>query len=65
MGGFIVAFPYIFWEFWSFVQPALTPKERKHARGGIFWVSLAFFVGAAFGYFLLGPFTFNFLSNYK
>lgn len=64
MGGFIVAFPYIFWEFWSFVKPALTPKERKHAQGGIFWVSLAFFVGAAFGYFLLGPFTFNFLSNY-
>ena len=64
MGGFIVAFPYIFWEFWSFVKPALTVKERRHARGGIFWVSLAFFVGAAFGYFLLGPFTFNFLSNY-
>jgi sec-independent protein translocase protein TatC len=64
MGGFIVAFPYIFWEFWSFVKPALTSKEKQHARGGIFWVSLAFFTGAAFGYFLLGPFTFNFLSNY-
>lgn len=65
MSAFIVAFPYIFWEFWSFIKPALTAKEKRHARGGIFWVSLAFFTGAAFGYFLLGPFTFNFLANYK
>jgi sec-independent protein translocase protein TatC len=64
MSGFIIAFPYIFWEFWSFIKPALTAKEKQHARGGIFWVSLAFFIGAAFGYFLLGPFTFNFLANY-
>jgi len=65
MGGFIVAFPYIFWEFWQFVKPALKPSEVKHARGIIFWVSFFFFLGAAFGYFLLGPFTFNFLSNYS
>lgn len=64
MSGFIVAFPYVFWEFWSFIKPALTEKEKRNARGGIFWVSLAFFTGAAFGYFLLGPFTFNFLANY-
>lgn len=64
MGGFIAAFPYIFWEFWRFVKPALKPSEVKAARGAIFWVSFFFFLGAAFGYFLLGPFTFNFLANY-
>ena len=64
MGGFIAAFPYIFWELWRFVRPALTPVELKSTRGSIFYVSLFFFTGAAFGYFLLGPFTFNFLSNY-
>ena len=64
MGGFIAAFPYIFWEFWQFVKPALKPSEIKYARGIIFWVSFFFFLGAAFGYFLLGPFTFNFLANY-
>ena len=64
MGGFIASFPYIFWEFWRFVKPALKPSEVKHAQGIIFWVSFFFFLGAAFGYFLLGPFTFNFLSNY-
>jgi sec-independent protein translocase protein TatC len=64
VGGFIAAFPYIFWEFWRFVKPALKPSEIKYTSGIIFWVSSFFFVGAAFGYFLLGPFTFNFLANY-
>jgi len=64
VGGFIVAFPYIFWEFWRFVKPALTPKELKSTRGAIFFVSLFFFLGVAFGYFLLAPFTFSFLLNY-
>lgn len=65
VGGFIAAFPYIFWEFWLFVKPALKPSELKSTRGSIFFVSFFFFTGAAFGYFLLGPFTFNFLSNYS
>ena len=64
MGGFVVAFPYVFWELWRFIKPALTQKELKSTRGSIFYVSLFFFSGAAFGYYLLGPFTFNFLSNY-
>lgn len=63
-GGFIAAFPYIFWEFWLFVKPALSPAEKRSTRGSIFYVSFFFFFGAAFGYFLLGPFTFNFLANY-
>ena len=64
MGGFIAAFPFIFWEVWRFIKPALTEKELKSARGAIFWVSLFFFMGVAFGYFILAPFTFSFLSNY-
>lgn len=65
VGGFIGAFPYIFWEFWRFVKPALKPNEVKGTRFVIFWVSFFFFLGAAFGYFILGPFTFNFLSNFN
>ena len=64
VGGFIAAFPYVFWELWRFIKPALKPGELKSTRGSIFFVSLFFFSGAAFGYFLLGPFTFNFLANY-
>ncbi|HYF32297.1 MAG TPA: twin-arginine translocase subunit TatC [Chitinophagaceae bacterium] len=65
MGGFIFAFPYIFWEVWRFVKPALTSKELKSTKGAIFFVSFFFFTGAAFGYFILAPFTFSFLANYQ
>lgn len=65
MGAIIVAFPYLFWELWRFVKPALSTKELKYARGSIGWVSLCFFCGAAFGYYLLAPFTFNFLANFQ
>lgn len=64
IGAVIVAFPYIFWELWRFVKPALSAKEKKYARGSIFWVSLCFFLGASFGYYLLAPFTFNFLASF-
>jgi sec-independent protein translocase protein TatC len=63
--GFIIAFPYIFWEFWRFVKPALSPKEIKSSRGSVFFVTFFFLLGISFGYFLLAPFTFSFLSNYK
>lgn len=64
IGGFIVAFPYVFWEFWKFVRPALSPKELKKTRGVIFWVSLLFFAGVLFGYYVLAPFMVNFYFSY-
>jgi sec-independent protein translocase protein TatC len=64
IGGLILAFPYLFWELWKFIKPALSPKEVKYSRGSIFWVSLCFFTGGLFGYYLLAPFTFNFLANF-
>lgn len=63
-GGLILAFPYLFWELWRFIKPALSAKELRATRGSIFWVTLCFLTGAAFGYFILAPFTFNFLANF-
>jgi len=65
MGAIIIAFPYLIWEIWRFVKPALSTKEISYARGSIGWVTLCFFTGAAFGYYLLAPFTFNFLANFQ
>lgn len=65
IGGIIVAFPYIFWEFWRFVRPALTKKELRNTRGVIFWVSFLFFTGVAFGYFVIAPYTLNFFGNFQ
>lgn len=64
IGGFIIAFPYVFWEFWKFVRPALSQKELKKTRGVIFWVSILFFTGVLFGYFILTPFMVNFYFSY-
>lgn len=65
MFGFIAAFPYIVWELWCFVKPALNVKEIKNAKGIIFWVSLLFFLGVAFGYFIIAPYTVSFFAQYK
>lgn len=62
--GFIIAFPYIFWQIWQFIRPALKPSELKKTRGMIFWVSLLFFLGVAFGYFIIAPYTVNFFAAY-
>ncbi len=63
--GFILAFPYIFWQFWRFVKPALKPNEIRKTRGIIFWVSLLFFMGVCFGYFVISPYTVNFFAAYS
>lgn len=65
IGGFILAFPYVFWQFWKFTKPALTGKELRNTRGVIFWVSLLFFLGILFGYFIIAPYTINFFSNFS
>lgn len=63
--GFIVAFPYVFWEIWRFISPGLYDKEANAARGAVLFVSFLFLTGAAFGYFILSPLSINFLANYQ
>ena len=65
MLGFIVAFPYVLWEFWKFIKPALKPTEVKMAHGIVFWCSLLFFIGVLFSYYIIAPFTINFFGNYQ
>jgi sec-independent protein translocase protein TatC len=65
VAGLIIAFPYIFWEFWSFFQPALYDKERKYARGAVTTASLLFLTGVLFGYFIISPLSINFLGSYR
>ena len=63
--GFIAAFPFILWEIWKFIKPALYVEERKHARSFIIISSLLFFLGVLFGYFLITPLSINFLGSYR
>ena len=62
--GFIISFPYLMWELWRFIRPALTARELKNSTGIIFWVSLLFFLGVLFGYYIITPYTVNFFANY-
>ncbi len=63
--GFIVAFPYILFELWRFISPALHPNERNASRGFIVIASLLFFSGVLFGYYIVSPLSINFLGSYQ
>ncbi len=63
--GFIVAFPYIFYEFWRFIKPGLYKAEIKAARGMVFVCSFLFLLGVSFGYFIISPLAITFLSSYS
>lgn len=65
VAGLIMASPVVFYEIWSFIKPALYDKERKHASGAVFFTSLLFLTGILFGYFLIVPFSIDFLSTYS
>jgi len=65
IGGFVVAFPYVFWEFWRFISPGLLPEEQKSTRGVVFVCSFLFMCGILFGYFVVSPFAVNFLAGYS
>ena len=65
LAGFILAFPFIIFEFWKFISPGLYENERKNARGFIFIASLLFFLGVLFGYYIVTPLSINFLGNYS
>jgi sec-independent protein translocase protein TatC len=62
--GLMVAAPYIFFEFWRFIRPALREKERNHSRGAVVICTLLFYLGVLFGYFVLLPFTIDFFNAY-
>ena len=63
--GIILAFPYIFYEFWRFIEPALYDSEKKHSRGAVFFSSLLFLLGVLFGYYLITPLSVHFLGSYN
>ena len=65
IAGLLVASPYVFWELWSFIKPALRETERRYATGIVFFTTLLFLMGIAFGYFILSPFSVNFLATYQ
>ena len=65
VAGIVIAFPYVFFEIWRFIIPALYDKEKQTANGAVFFTSLLFVLGVGFGYYIISPLSVNFLGNYK
>ncbi|OUD37699.1 twin-arginine translocase subunit TatC [Flavobacterium sp. FPG59] len=62
--GFILSFPFILWEVWKFISPALYESEKKHAKLFIFSSSMLFFIGVLFGYYVIVPMSVNFFATF-
>ncbi len=62
--GFIISFPFIAWQLWQFVAPGLHEHERKASRFSILFISLCFFAGIAFGYFVFLPISLQFFASF-
>ena len=65
IGGFILSFPFTFFQMWSFVKPGLKTKEVYATRWIVFNASLLFFLGVLFGYYLISPLCVQFFGGYK
>ena len=60
--GFILSFPYIYWEIWNFIKPGINKKKNYKV---IILINILFIIGILFGYYIITPLSINFLSNYK
>lgn len=65
MTGIVFGFPYLLWELWRFIKPALHDKERKAATGFVFYASMLFLIGILFGYFIITPISVKFLAGFS
>lgn len=60
-----LSFPFIIYQLWRFVSPALYPEERRNASVAFLWGNVMFYLGVAVGYFLVFPLTLRFLADYR
>ena len=65
IAGLVLSSPYVFFEIWRFIQPALYEKERKHSSGAVVYMSMLFILGVLFGYYLIVPLSIHFLGSYS
>tara|TARA_B100000586_G_scaffold175879_1_gene128595 strand:- start:150 stop:743 length:594 start_codon:yes stop_codon:yes gene_type:complete len=65
VAGFVMAFPYVFWEMWRFISPALYDEESNIAKGVVFFSSSLFLIGVLFGYYVVSPLSIHFLGSYQ
>ena len=65
ISALIVTFPFLIYEVWRFIAPALYENEKKAVKGAFAFASVLFYVGVAVGYALVFPLMLNFFSGYQ
>ena len=65
LAGVVLAFPYIIWQLYGFLAPALYPNEKRAAGRIIGFGTLLFLCGVALNYLVIFPFAFRFLASYQ
>lgn len=65
MVAIVAVFPYILFEFWKFIRPALYENESKSVGRIFFFSSFLFYLGSAVSYFVIFPLTIRFLGTYQ
>jgi sec-independent protein translocase protein TatC len=63
--AFILICPYILFELWRFISPALYEHEKKNIRWVFLFGSVMFFIGCLVSYYLIFPMTLRFLYTYS
>jgi len=64
MAGVVMAAPYIIYQFWKFIEPALYDHEKKNTGSTVIVCSTLFITGVSFSYFLIVPLALNFFGSY-
>ncbi len=65
ISGVVVAFPYILYQLWGFISPALYPKEKRYTKLIFLYSSMLFFIGVLFGYYIIAPLSIDFFVYYE
>lgn len=65
LAGLVIAFPYLLWQLYGFLSPALYPHEKRAAGRIIGFGTLLFLCGVALNYLVIFPFAFRFLATYQ
>ena len=61
----VTAVPYLIYEAWRFIAPALYKEEKRGVRKAFLLGTVMFFIGVAVGYFMVFPLTLRFLATYE
>jgi len=62
--GAVAVSPYLLWQIWGLLGPAMAVRARRMAVGFVFFSTLLFFAGASFAHFVVFPWAWTFFASF-